>query len=86
MEVSPTFREIKLIPLSVFLDAKILPGPEEHLALYVTHRQELAFQALPLPGWSPQRAPENLPPLEGLSQIACHFMISTVKVTIVCTW
>lgn len=50
-------------------DAKILPGPEEHHTLHVTHRQELACQALPLPGWSPHTAAENLPSLEGWSQI-----------------
>lgn len=66
--------------MSVFLDAKIFPGPEERLALHVTRRQELAIQALPLPGWSPQRAPENLPSLEGRSQITCHFLIHIVKV------
>lgn len=52
-----------------FPDAKILPGPEEQHASHVTHRQELARQALPLSGWSPQRAEENLPSLEGWSLI-----------------
>lgn len=84
--------------MSICPDAKILPGPEEHHALHVTRRQELAYQAIPLSGWSPQRAAENLPSLEGRSQITrappppvcpihpyffCHFMIYTIKVNIV---
>lgn len=56
--------------LSLFCpDAEILPGPEEKHALHVAHRQEVACQAVPLPGRSPQRAAEDLPPLEGRSPI-----------------
>lgn len=72
--------------MSVCPDAKILPGPEAQHAPHVSHRQELARQALPLPGWSPQRAAENLPSLEGWSQIqinfCCHFMIYALKVNV----
>ncbi len=79
-------------------DAKILPGPEEQHAPHVAHRQELARQALPLPGRSPQRAAENLPSLEGWSQktrapllvsvpftiaFFCHFMIYSVSMNTV---
>lgn len=77
--------------MSLCLDAKVLPGPEEQHAPHVTHRQELAHQALPLSGRSPQRAAENLPPVEGRSQITshaeffCYFMIYTFIVNVWCT-
>lgn len=75
---------IQLIFMSICADAKILPGLEEHHAPDVTHRKELARQALPLSGWRPQRVAENLPSLEGWLQITiaiCHFMIYAVKHT-----
>lgn len=52
---------------SVCPDAEILPGSEEHVTFHVTRRPELAGSAVSLPGRSPQRAAENLPPVEGQS-------------------
>lgn len=49
----------------IYSDAEIFPGPEEQHAIDVPCRQELACQALHLPGWSEQRTAENLPSLEG---------------------
>lgn len=53
----------------VYSDAEIFPGLEEKHAIDVTRGQRLARQALHLPGWSPQRAAENLPSLEGRSAV-----------------
>lgn len=61
--------------MSIYPDAKILPGPEEHHALHVTHRKELACQALHLSGWSSHSAAKNLPSLEGWSQITLPLFI-----------
>lgn len=49
----------------IYSDAEIFPGPEEQHAIDVPCRQELACQALHLPGWSAQRTAGNLPSLEG---------------------
>lgn len=57
-----------MIFLSVCPDTEIFPGLEEQHAFHVPHRQKVAGQAVRLPGWSPHRAPENLPSLEGRSQ------------------
>lgn len=54
------------------LDAKILPRTEGQPALYVPSRQELAYQALLVPGWGPLGASEDFPSLEGSSVTFSH--------------
>ena len=49
----------------IYPDAEIFPGLEEQHAIDVSCGQQLACQALHLPGWSAQRTAENLPSLEG---------------------